>query len=201
LLFRVAVVQALSIVVALLVGPLVLLLALGYFLRRQGGRASALFRVEVVNSGLPGVIAVQQVPVPGQPADTMPPEQAFAEEPPPAEYGPAGTAEAFDLGPTYEEEKRAREAAARQADEAVLRHVFQVNVQLREQIAGLAGPQEDMTPVPGSTLELLAPEGEDEAAPLPGFESYLYREDAGGTDWMARWDVGAGPGQMPSTTR
>jgi hypothetical protein len=45
----------------------------------------------------------------------------------------------FELGPTYAEEARLKEEAARQQEEAMLRHIFDQNVQLRDQIEQLAG--------------------------------------------------------------
>jgi hypothetical protein len=47
------------------------------------------------------------------------------------------TASNFDLGPTYEEEMRQREAAALDQEQAVLRQLFEQNVRLREQIGEL----------------------------------------------------------------
>jgi hypothetical protein len=43
----------------------------------------------------------------------------------------------LDLGPTYAEELRMREEAARQQEEAVLRQLFEQNLHLREQIGAL----------------------------------------------------------------
>jgi hypothetical protein len=48
----------------------------------------------------------------------------------------------FDLGPTYAEEMRRREDEVRQREEAVLRHIFEQNLRLREQIDELEGPAE-----------------------------------------------------------
>ncbi len=47
------------------------------------------------------------------------------------------TASTFDLGPTYEEELRQKEQAAREQEQAVLRQLFEQNVRLREQIGEL----------------------------------------------------------------
>jgi hypothetical protein len=46
----------------------------------------------------------------------------------------------LDLGPTYAEEVAQREEAARENEKAMLRHIFDQNVRLREQIEGLSEP-------------------------------------------------------------
>jgi hypothetical protein len=46
----------------------------------------------------------------------------------------AGPAEQFDLGPTYAEERRLQEEAARQQEAAVLMRIYEQNVRLREEI-------------------------------------------------------------------
>jgi hypothetical protein len=45
----------------------------------------------------------------------------------------------LDLGPSYAEELRLRQEEARLQEEAMLRQLFEQNVRLREEIAGLAG--------------------------------------------------------------
>ena len=52
----------------------------------------------------------------------------------------------FDLGPTYAEEARQREAAAHEQERAVLRQIFEQNVLLREQIGALDEPTETAAP-------------------------------------------------------
>jgi hypothetical protein len=47
--------------------------------------------------------------------------------------GPA----AFDLGPSYEDERRKKEEAEREQQEALLRHLYEQNLDLRDQLAGL----------------------------------------------------------------
>ena len=49
------------------------------------------------------------------------------------------TAEAFDIGPTYAEEMRQKQEALRQQEEAVLRHIFELNLHMREQLGELSG--------------------------------------------------------------
>ena len=47
---------------------------------------------------------------------------------------PETTAQPFDLGPTYAEERLQREEAERQREKAVLQRVYEDNVRLREQL-------------------------------------------------------------------
>jgi hypothetical protein len=127
-LYQVALVHLLSVVGSLVVGSLVLL-ALLLVLRRFKG-AGSLLRVEVVNSGTP----VWPAPVPaagGDGAEVRPPagDQALTKEP-----EVKTTAQPFELGPTYEEDRRQREEAERQREQAVLQHVYEDNVRLREQL-------------------------------------------------------------------
>ena len=48
-----------------------------------------------------------------------------------------------DLGPTYAEELQRRQEEARQQEEAMLRHLFEQNLRLREEIAGLPITEEE----------------------------------------------------------
>jgi hypothetical protein len=43
----------------------------------------------------------------------------------------------LDLGPTYADELRQKQQEARQQEEAMLRHIFEQNLRLRQEIAGL----------------------------------------------------------------
>jgi hypothetical protein len=52
--------------------------------------------------------------------------------------GPVDPARQFDMGPSYEEERQLREEAARQQEQAVLQHLYEQNLRLREQIGELA---------------------------------------------------------------
>jgi hypothetical protein len=133
--YRLALVQAASILAGLVLGPLVVFAALVVVLRRYGIHSGSLFRVEVVNasSGVPWA-AAPSVPV-------GPPQAGRALVP--AAEGAAGTeqveapaGEYFDLGPSYEEERLAKEETQRQQNEALLRMVFEDNLALREQLEG-----------------------------------------------------------------
>jgi hypothetical protein len=63
------------------------------------------------------------------------PEDRFEERM--EELADEGTAERFELGPTYEEEMRMRQEAERQREEALVRQMFEDNLRLRQQLAQL----------------------------------------------------------------
>jgi hypothetical protein len=125
-------VQVLSVIGSLVVGPLVLLLALLFVLRRFKG-AGSLLRVEVVNSGTPAIVyggpAAWPAPAGGDGA-----AEALTVGAPAEAKEQETTAQPFDLGPTYEEERLQREEAERLREKAVLQHVYEDNVRLREQL-------------------------------------------------------------------
>ncbi len=141
LLYSVALVQVLSALGSLVVGPLVLLAALLVVLRRYKG-AGSLLRVEVVNSGTPAPTIIYGGPAPPPAAG-----DDGAEARPPAEVGePETTAQPFDLGLTYEEEQSQREEAERLRERAVLQHVYEDNVRLREQLGQAEGDLTEAVP-------------------------------------------------------
>jgi hypothetical protein len=139
-LYQVAVVQLVSVIGSLVVGPVVVLLALLFLLRRFKG-AGSLLRVEVVNSGTPaptfvyGGPAPWPAPVPAAGGDGAEVRLPSAAAPPEPEV--ETTAQPFELGPTYEEERRQREQAQQQREQAVFQHVYEDNVRLREQLGQL----------------------------------------------------------------
>jgi len=134
---RMAVLQLLSVLAAILLAPLVLALVFFRMLPRSAGGAGPLFRVEFIGSQGPGV---QPVFV------TTPPPAAPAERPqPPAEappFLPRDPAEierlttTFELGPSYEQETHAHEQREQEQHGALLQHIFEENLQLQEQLAG-----------------------------------------------------------------
>lgn len=108
-------------------GPLILVLALGIMLRRYG----PLLRVEVTNPGvlrLEGGMLHAAVPATEytQAVDTQAMENF--------------TGEYFDLGPSYDEERKAKEEAQRHAEMAVLQEIFEQNVRLHEEIRAAQSP-------------------------------------------------------------
>jgi hypothetical protein len=89
--------------------------------------------------GVPLPIGWQQVPA-AAPA-VAPPAERISE--PVTDFDRVPN---FDLGPTYAEEARQREAAAHEQERAVLRQIFEQNVLLREQIGALDEPTETAAP-------------------------------------------------------
>jgi len=130
---------------AVVLTPLLVSLTLALVLRRSGLR----FRLEVVGSpGGPLILStgrveagngVQQdgLPAQGAPARLAgAPDASLApSEPLPQEPEPTG--ELFDLGPSYEEEKVARESSLLQQEMGVLQQIFEDNQKLLEEIEGL----------------------------------------------------------------
>jgi hypothetical protein len=188
--FKVAVVQFVSVLAALFLGPLVLLVALCYVLRRYAANPGSLFRVEVVNTLTgPATGGGHQSAGTGLASDAERPFDPQALLAPPAEPEPQedsipNTAQPFDLGMTYEEERRLQQEALLHQEEALLRTIFEQNVQLREQF-------EDLTPDnKGSEEGVGAEEAEREGASEqtaedgtePMLESYIYDDHAQAAD-------------------
>jgi hypothetical protein len=115
-LYHIAGAQLICTLVAVIVVPFVVVLSVWVFLRRYSARHGPLFRIDFAN-----------VPVA---APAAAPSRTQAAESP-------STAEAFDLGPTYEDELRMKEEALRQQEEAIVRHLVDQNVKLREQLGEL----------------------------------------------------------------
>ena len=65
--------------------------------------------------------------------------EALPAEAPAGPKEPETTAQPFDLGPTYAEERLQREEAERQREKAVLQRVYEDNVRLREQLGQTEG--------------------------------------------------------------
>jgi hypothetical protein len=108
-------------------GVLIHLIALVLILRRNGAHLARVFQVELVNPAAVGFVG--QVPAGAQ---------TVAAGPATAEVRHSSTAETFDIGPTYAEEMRQQQEALRQQEEAVLRHIFELNMQMHEQLVQLS---------------------------------------------------------------
>ncbi len=119
--------QLIGIVSTMFLGVLIHLIALVLILRRYGAHLARVFRVELVNPAAVGFVG--QVSASGA--------QTVAADPATEEETPSSTAETFDIGPTYAEEMQQKQEAQRQQEEAVLRHIFELNVQMREQLGQL----------------------------------------------------------------
>jgi len=121
--------QLIGIVGAVFLGVLIHLIALVLILRRYGAHLARVFRVELVNPAAVGFVG--QVSAAGA--------QTLAAGPATKEVTQSSTAETFDIGPTYAEEMRQQQEALRQEEEAVLRHIFELNMHMREQLGQLSG--------------------------------------------------------------
>lgn len=127
-LFETGFVQLIGIVGAVLLGTLIHQIALVLILRRYGARLARVFRVELVNPAAVGVAG--QVSAAGT--------HTVAAGPATVEVTQGGTAETFDVGPSYVEEMREKQEALRQQEEGLLRHIFEQNMQMREQLGQLS---------------------------------------------------------------
>jgi hypothetical protein len=119
--------QLISLVTALFLSVCLHLGLLLLFLRRYGPRWSRIIPWE------PGFVAPAPPSTAGEPEAAAADGSAPAAEPLPE----SATAEQFDLGPTYEEEQALKREARRQQEEAVLRQIFELNLQLHAQLARL----------------------------------------------------------------
>jgi hypothetical protein len=79
---------------------------------------------------LPALVRVDAPPAPPLPVQpqTLTAPEVFVEE---------TTAQPFDLGLTYEEERRLKEETVREREQAVLRSIFEANLTLRQQLVEL----------------------------------------------------------------
>jgi hypothetical protein len=118
-----------GIVGAMFLGILAHLIALILILRRNRAHLARVFRVELVNPAAVGFVG--HVSAAGG--------QTVAAGPATTEVRQSSTAETFDIGPTYAEEMRQKQEALHQQEEAVLRHIFELNMQMREQLVQLSG--------------------------------------------------------------
>jgi hypothetical protein len=119
---------------AALLMPLVFASALVVLLRRLAGRSGPLLRIEYVNNqptgGYPGMVLGTLPPGFGVPqgaaaTPTSPlPDVALAPE-------GESTAEQFEIGPSFAEERQQRQAQAGQQEEGVLRQLFEENLKLQ----------------------------------------------------------------------
>jgi hypothetical protein len=114
---------------AVFLGVLVQLVGLALILRHFGAHLARVFRVELVNPAAVGIV--------GQVSAARLPTVAAG--PAPEEATPSSTAESFDIGSTYAEAMREKQEALRRQEEAVLQHIFELNMQMRAQLGQLSG--------------------------------------------------------------
>jgi hypothetical protein len=118
--FRLVLIHFVSYLAALLVGLGLFAAVLLVFLRRAG---VALHPVAPAEAGaVQGSSEVTPLPL-AAPESISLPERVNSESP--------------DLGPSYAEELQRKQEETRQQEEAMLRHLFEQNLRLREEIAGL----------------------------------------------------------------
>ena len=115
--YRVALANLISNLVALGIALLLLASILFVLLRRLGPGLQTLRHGALVPALGSGELAILTPPAPQGEQDISP-----------------STAQPFDLGLTYAEELRLRDQALEQQEHAMVRHIFEQNVQLREQI-------------------------------------------------------------------
>jgi hypothetical protein len=115
--YQVALANLISNLVALSIALLLLASILFVLLRRLGPGLATLRHGALVPALGSGELAILTPPAPEREQDFSP-----------------NTAQPFDLGLTYAEELRLRDQALEQQEHAILRHIFEQNVQLREQI-------------------------------------------------------------------
>jgi hypothetical protein len=128
-LFKTGFGQLIGILGAVILGLLIHLIALVLILRRYAAHLARVFRVELVNPAAVGIVG--QVSAAGA--------QTVVAGPATEEVTQSSTAETFDIGPTYAEEMREKQEALCQQEKAVLRHIFELNMQMREQLGQLSG--------------------------------------------------------------
>ncbi len=151
--------QVILVAAVVLFCPLLVAMMLAMMLRRLGMQ----FRVEVINSSpaspiiariegyAPLPAGMQQTPFgqmaqPASVAEPTLPEESRGEE------QLSDTAERFELGPSYEEERLAKLESLRQQELAVLQEIFQQNVRLQEEIERLPA-EEDVLPAEAARTE------------------------------------------------
>jgi predicted lipid-binding transport protein (Tim44 family) len=120
--------QLIGIVGAVLLGVLIHLIALVLIMRRYSTYLARVSRVELVNPAAVGFV--------GQ--ESAPGAQTVAAAPATSEMIPSSTAETFDIGPTFAEELQQKQEALSQQEEAILRHIFELNMRMRDQLGQLS---------------------------------------------------------------
>ena len=128
-LYHIAVAQLICTLVAVVVGPLLVVLTLCALLRRHSRRHGPLIRIEFANGQFPTYLAMPPAPAAPPRVETVPASTAIEESP--------STAETFDLGPTYDDELRMKEQSLRQQEQAIVQQLFEQNVKLQEDLGQL----------------------------------------------------------------
>lgn len=120
-LYDIALLQVIGTMSASLMVSLAIVVSVFVLRRRMREQLPALLRVDAPPTAVP-------IASPLAPPEMSPNPETFAEE---------STAQPFDLGPSYQEERRLKEEAERQQEQAVLRTIFEDNLRLRQQLIEL----------------------------------------------------------------
>ena len=121
--------QLIGILGAVLLGVLIHLIALVFILRRYSAHLARVSRFELANPAAVGFVGEESAAG----------SQTVAAGSAPGEETQSSTAETFDIGPTYAEEMQQKQEALNNQEEAVLRQIFELNMQIREQLGQLSG--------------------------------------------------------------
>ena len=135
---------AVSTLAGTIITPLAVLAGIWIVVRYLQGRSGPLIRIEHIG----GVYAAPAAPI----ANAAAPGSYTIEMPPTPPIDETSTAHTFELGPTFEEERLAREQQAQQQEEGVLRQLFDDNITLQKQLKEthdewlrVAGAEEEAT--------------------------------------------------------
>jgi hypothetical protein len=120
LFYKITFLQLTSNVIALLLGPVMVLVAIRSLVRRYGSQLESLLRV--------GLVAVTPTAEPAPRLQMPSPIEEWSTDDPRI---------AWTLGPTYAEEMQLREEAERNQQEAMVRQIFEDNVRLNQELAAL----------------------------------------------------------------
>ncbi|HZZ79657.1 MAG TPA: hypothetical protein VFE62_14145, partial [Gemmataceae bacterium] len=141
-LLDVVVILAVAIIV-----PLVSLVGLFLLLGRHAKRFGPLVRIEY--SGTPMVVGPYRMDAPGGAEPTPPSENNRFAEALAAENAEEITAEQFDIGPSFEEERLLKEEQVKQQEDALLQQLFEDNLRMYDQL-DLTRTPEDEPPSDGA---------------------------------------------------
>jgi hypothetical protein len=123
---------------AAFLGPLMSVAMLLWLLRRHGKRSGALFRIEHVGGSASPSLEAMSILAAREALLTSPGWGGRLSEreaaPVPRQAAQPTSAEAFQFGPTCEEEQQHRAAQAQDQEQALLQHFFEDNLRLQEQI-------------------------------------------------------------------
>lgn len=155
----------------LVISPLMFLLGLVIVLKRAGVLNSPVVRIEVVN-GVVGTGGSVDHAVAGHPMMAeLPIAEEFTQPPvrdedlvgllPPDDYQP----QTFDIGPSFEDDRIAREDALKNQSQALLAQVFEQNMRLQQQLPNKAMPlAEEIDPIDSTAPQ--GPVTEDNVTPV-----------------------------------